>query len=206
MRAARDYTEMETIQAQIVVSNDLQARRISAAENMQREDLSAIETIEAIVEIVDAELIEDKEYASMGENPADRVKTLLGKLDSMRRSKERGFNATNDIKHTSRKFAGRVVKIFENLPKPLEWRSFYRHDLPILMDFCEEAREVSIRPQLSEKCSIGRSLLYVIRYLTRYHLDFDNSIPARFRVPVSEFRNSGESETRLSESDGGQAC
>ena len=29
-------------------------------------------------------------------------------------------------------------------------------------------------------------------------------IPARFRVPVSEFRNSGESETRLSESDGGQ--
>ena len=61
---------------------------------------------------------------------------------------------------------------------------------------------------------------YVIRYLTGYHLDFENSIPARFRVPVSDFRspasevrnadkcghrNSGESETRLSESDGGQA-
>ena len=39
---------------------------ISAAENLQREDLSAIEAIEAIVEIVDTELIEDKEYASMG--------------------------------------------------------------------------------------------------------------------------------------------
>jgi len=51
---------METIGAQIVVANDLQARRISAAENLQREDLSAIE---AIVEIVDTELIEDKEYA-----------------------------------------------------------------------------------------------------------------------------------------------
>jgi len=42
---------------------NLQARRISAAENLQREDLSAIEAIEAIVEIVDTELIEDKEYA-----------------------------------------------------------------------------------------------------------------------------------------------
>ena len=59
-RAVRDFTEMETIQAQIVIAGDLQARRISAAENLQREDLSAIEAIEAIVEIVDAELIEDK--------------------------------------------------------------------------------------------------------------------------------------------------
>ena len=73
----------------------------------------------------------------------------------------------------------RVHQIFKNLPKLLEWRSFYRHDLPILIDFCEEVREASIQPQLSEKCSIGRSLLYVIRYLTKYHFDFDNSIPAR---------------------------
>jgi len=42
-RAIRDYTDMETIQARIVNVNDLQARRISAAENIQREDLSAIE-------------------------------------------------------------------------------------------------------------------------------------------------------------------
>ena len=65
LRAARDYIEMETIEAQIVVANDLQARRISAAENLQREDLSAIEAIEAIVEIVDAELIGDKEYTHL---------------------------------------------------------------------------------------------------------------------------------------------
>lgn len=44
---------------------------MSAAENLQREDLSAIEKIETIVEIVDAELIEDKEYLSMGNKPAD---------------------------------------------------------------------------------------------------------------------------------------
>ena len=96
-RAVRDYTQMKTIQAQIVVASDLQARRISAAENLQREDLSAIETIEAVVEIVDAELIGDKEYDSMGKTPADRVKTLLGKLKSMQRSIERGYNVSEEI-------------------------------------------------------------------------------------------------------------
>ncbi len=35
-RAVRDFTEMETIQAQIVIAGDHQARRISAAENLQR--------------------------------------------------------------------------------------------------------------------------------------------------------------------------
>ena len=74
----------------------------------------------------------------------------------------------------------------------MEWLSFYLNDLPLLIDFCEEVQEASIQSQLSEKCSIGRSLLYVIRYLTRYHFDFDNSIPARFRVP--EFGNSPERE------------
>ena len=80
---------MATIQAQIVIASNLQARRISAAENLQREDLSAIETIEGNVEMVDAELIEDKEYASMGKKPADRVKALLGKLHSITNGKER---------------------------------------------------------------------------------------------------------------------
>ena len=75
--AVREYTDIKTIQAQIVKASDLQVRRISAAENLQREDLSAIESIEGVVEIVDAELMEDKEYASMGKNPADRVKISL---------------------------------------------------------------------------------------------------------------------------------
>jgi len=96
------------------------------------------------VEIVDAELMEDKEYALLGANPADRVKTLLGKLDSMRRNKERGYNVSEEISHTSHKFMGRIEKIFKTLPKPLEWRSFYNNDLPLLVDFCEEVQEVSI--------------------------------------------------------------
>ena len=68
MEAIREYTGIKAIPARIVDADDLQARRISAAENLQREDLSAIEEVEAIVEIVDAELIKDKEYASMGKS------------------------------------------------------------------------------------------------------------------------------------------
>ena len=148
-RAVRDFTEMKTIPAQIVKATDLEARRISAAENLQREDLSAIEAIEAIVEIVDAELIEDKEYASMGKNPADRVKTLLGKLNSIVISKIRGSKVSKEAASLLRKFAQQVEKIFKNLPKHLEWRSFYRHDLPILMDISEEVQKVSIQKGLN---------------------------------------------------------
>jgi len=148
-RAVRDFTQMGTIQAQIVIAGDLQARRISAAENLQREDLSAIETIEVIVEIVDAELIGDQDYASMGNKPADRVKTLLGKLDSVRRSEELGYEVASEAKLTSNKFIGSVKEIFKNLSKPLKWLSFYLNDLPLLMDFCEEVQEVSIQHRLN---------------------------------------------------------
>jgi hypothetical protein len=117
---------------------------------------------------------------------------LLENLDSVRSSQERGSSVFSQSKVLFHKFMEQLEKIFKNLPKYLEWRSFYLNGLPILMDFCEEVQEVSAQPQLSEKCSIGRSLLYVIRYLTRYHLDFDNSIPACFRVP--EFGNSPERE------------
>ncbi len=91
-----------------------------------------------------AELIEDKEYGSMGKKPADRVKTLLGKLDTIRRSKGRGSTFTYETGRLSNKFIGQVEKIFNNLPKPLEWLSFLNNDLPILMDISKEVQKVSI--------------------------------------------------------------
>ena len=118
---------------------------ISGAENLQREDLSAIETIEAVVEIVDAELMEDKEYASMGKKPGDRVKALLGKLHSITISKNRGSKISKKAELLFNKFVKQVDKIFKNLPKSLEWQSFYIHDLPLLMDISKEVQEVSIQ-------------------------------------------------------------
>ena len=148
-RAVRDFTEMKTIPAQIVKATDLETRSISAAENIQRENLSAIETIEAIVAIVDAELIEDKQYAATGKKPADRMKTLLGKLHSISISKNRGSMVSKEAELLFNKFVKQVDDIFKKLPKSLEWQSFYIHDLPLLMDICEEVRKVSIQKGLN---------------------------------------------------------
>ena len=114
LEAILKYTDIKTIQAQIVDVDDLQAREISAAENLQREDLSVIETIEGMVELVDAQLIKDKQYASMGKHPADRVKIMIGKLDSVRRSLERGSDVSGHSKALSHKFMGQVEEIFKN--------------------------------------------------------------------------------------------
>ncbi len=40
---------------------------------------------------------------------------------------------------------GRVQQILKNLPNPLEWRSFYTHDLTLVVDICKEVQEVSIQ-------------------------------------------------------------
>jgi len=150
LRAVRDHTGMDTIVCSIVDVNDLQARRMSAAENLQREDLSTIETIEAIVEIADAELIEDKAYVAMGKTPLERVKTVLRKIDSARRSRERGFSPEKKTEEASNKFIRRVEKIFNNLPNPMDWLSFFKNDLPLLMDFCQEVRDLSDQHHLNK--------------------------------------------------------
>ena len=74
-----------------------------------------------------------------------RDKALLGKLDTMRRSKERGSDVSVHSKSLSNKFIGQVEKIFKNLSNPMEWLSFLNNDLPILMDISQEVREVSIK-------------------------------------------------------------
>jgi len=67
----------------------------------------------------------------------------------VRSSQEKGANVSSKSKVLFHKFVEQLERIFKNLPKSLEWRSFYLRDLPILMDICEEVQEVSIQPQLS---------------------------------------------------------
>jgi len=125
-----------------------EARSISAAENLQREDLSAIETIEAIVEIVDAELIEDKEYALMGNKPANRVKILLGKFHSTTSSKNRGSKVLKKGNLLLSTCTQQLEEIFKTLLKSLEWRSFYRYDLRIPMDIYQDVRKLVIQKEI----------------------------------------------------------
>jgi len=63
--------------------------------------------------------------------------------------KERGYKVSEEIRQTSNKFIGRVEKIFKNLPKSLEWRSFCNHDLPLVVDFCKEVQKASMQNGLN---------------------------------------------------------
>jgi N6-adenosine-specific RNA methylase IME4 len=139
-RATQLIKGATTIRAEVREMGDLQARRLTAAENMQREDLSPIEWIGAIADMVDAELIEDAEYAALAETPQLRVRTLLGKLDSDRR---RGAD------HVSHTFVGQVESVFAQLPKPVAWRSYLEHDLPVLK-LPDEVQQLAITEKLSK--------------------------------------------------------
>ena len=55
LRAVRDYTNQGFILARIVNVDDRQARRIAISKNLQREDLSSIETIKGTMEMVDVD-------------------------------------------------------------------------------------------------------------------------------------------------------
>jgi ParB-like chromosome segregation protein Spo0J len=123
-RAVKQHTQFKTIQAKIINVNDLQARRISAAENIQREDFSAIEHIEAIVEIIDAHLIENNEYIIMGSTPENRVNGLLSKLHSVCVSQNRKSIISENGLLLFNKFVKQVKNIFKKLPKRLEWQSY----------------------------------------------------------------------------------
>ena len=101
-RAVRDYTDMKTIQAKIIEATDREARRKSADENFLREDLSVVEQIETNVWLVDddlmeySKLIKDNKYTAMGQESADRVKAMLGKLNSIAISKIRGSKVSKE--------------------------------------------------------------------------------------------------------------
>lgn len=138
------------ILARIVQATDLQARRMCAAENLQREDLSVIETVEAIVEMIDSELVEDSEYVAFGDTPIQRIATLLGRLYSAETSKQRGSEISEEAKELLDKFVRQLEAIFDNLPKPVEWLSFYRHDLPLITKLDPKVREWAIANKLNK--------------------------------------------------------
>ena len=134
---------MTNIQAKIAVVNDLQARRISAAENFLRQDLSAIESIEATIEIIDVEMGKDPWYLTVGKTPLERVHKLLAKLHSIMVSKDRGSFVSKEAEVLLNKFVQQVESIFKNLPKPLKWQSFLMHGLILLTDIPLKVQKAS---------------------------------------------------------------
>jgi hypothetical protein len=138
-RASRTFTD--TVLARIVEVDDLTARRMCAAENIQRADLSAVEEIGCLVEVVDAELFDDPEYRALAADPLRRVKRLLVGLDSDYK------NGTDKSRH---KFMSKVASVFSGLPRPKDWRSFFNNDLSLLTSIKPEVLEVAIENRLNK--------------------------------------------------------
>lgn len=114
------------IPARILEVDDLQSRRLCATENLQRADLTPLEEVMALTELVDASLLEfSADYAPLSaiQEPKWRVKALLTKLESDRR---------HETDYFAHKFMGKVQEIFSGLPKPKDVRSFEGNDLPLL--------------------------------------------------------------------------
>ncbi len=141
-RAVKSFTSMDTISARVLNVDDDQARRLCATENLQRSDLSAIEEVSALVDIVDVDLLKAfDDYSSYGNTSAERVRFMLMKLDSDYK------NGTDYFRH---KFVSKVEAIFNGLPKPKEWRSFYSHDLPLLTAIDDEVQAVAVNERLNK--------------------------------------------------------
>jgi len=91
---------------------------------------------------------------AMGKSPSHRVKALLGKLDSVRRSEEGGYEVSTQAKLTSHKFMGSVEEIFKNLPNPMKWQYFYLNALPLLMGFFKEVWEALMQYRLNRSLNV----------------------------------------------------
>ncbi len=134
-RAVRQFTALKTIQARVLHVNDLQARRLCATENLQRADLTSLEEVLALAELVDASMLEfSGDYAPLSpvQEPKWRVKSLLMKLESVRKAIAKKETPSDELLAIRSKFAAETEKIFSGLPKPKDFITFASHDLPLL--------------------------------------------------------------------------
>ena len=142
-RSVKQFTSLSTIPARVLDVDDLQARRLCATENLQRADLTSLEEVMALSELVDASLLEfSEEYAALTpiQEPKWRVKALLTKLESDRK------NGTDFFSH---KFMAKVQEIFAGLPKPKDVRSFEGNDLPLLFTH-NEVQQFALEHRLNK--------------------------------------------------------
>jgi len=86
----------------------------------------------------------------MGDTPEDRVHYLLSKMTSVNNNQLKHSQNSDDRLQQVHKFVYPVEKIFKNLPKRLEWKSFFVHDLPLIEGVCEDIREISFKNQLNK--------------------------------------------------------
>lgn len=155
---AAELVGWKRIDAYVKQLSDLQAEDMCLSENIQRQDLSEVETIEAIARMVDVRMRADDDYLpwlaeqfdSRGgrahelslESPVDRTALFLALADDDRRS------GSGRVSH---KFMEELEKVFANLGRPVQWRSYCSNDLPIIRDLPEPVRSVAITQRLNKQ-------------------------------------------------------
>ncbi|MGA9771648.1 MAG: ParB/RepB/Spo0J family partition protein [Blastocatellia bacterium] len=152
-----------TITANVREMSDSQAQIICLSENLQREDLTDIETIESIGRWVDAHMQQDPEYLpwlevtleerrggptislDLGE-PIDRTIFFLALCDSDRK---------NETERVSNKFVANLESAFLKLNRRLDWQSYFAHDLPIIRAIPEAVRATAIEQRLNKSQTLA---------------------------------------------------
>ena len=92
----------------------------------------------------------DPWYLTGGKTPLERIHKLLSKLDSIRRSKERGSVVLDGEKDLSNKYVGQVELTFSNLPKSLKCKSFGMQGLILLTDIPLKVQKASVKLDLNK--------------------------------------------------------
>jgi hypothetical protein len=62
-----------------------------------------------------------------GATDGERVRALLGRLHTVARHEA----VSDEAAEFANKFVGKVEKVFANLPRPIDWLSFYKNDLAL---------------------------------------------------------------------------
>jgi hypothetical protein len=96
------------------------------------------------------EKLQDLAASIENDDPVNRVNTLLGKLNSVVNNQNKQSTIFESRLQQVHKFMNPIKKIFKNLPKRLEWKCFYVNDLPIIMEICEDIRQISLENQLNK--------------------------------------------------------
>jgi len=148
---------LEEILSRIIIVDDFQAREMALAENLQREDLSAIEETWGITKLIDIQLHNTcEEYKKIcqenyigcntkgeflwnDQSCRERVKFVLMKADSDRR---------RNTEHLSHNIMGQIENAFQLINKKVTWRSFYVNNLPDIVNIDQEVQEVAIDRKL----------------------------------------------------------
>lgn len=135
------------------VVNDNEARRIAFTENIQRNDLTPIEEVNAWLGHIDAEMWQHNEYKTQkefkeenwldGDNDKQGEKRAIWLLIKLKADKR------NNTDYFTHKFMRKIESIFSQHPRKIDWYSFLNNDAP-LSKIHENVRNIALEKELNK--------------------------------------------------------